>query len=105
MRRHVPALSLLGTLILLPACASTAAAPAAAESAVSPDTAIEVLTLQHADAADVADVLRDLVRSTGDTTTRVAAHARLNAVVVSGDEEIRERVRDLVALLDRPPER
>jgi hypothetical protein len=110
MRRHVPALSLLGSLILLPACSSAPEGPPPApEPAVAGphlDDAFEVFPLQHADAAEVADVVNDLIRTAGGSDAlRVIANPRVNALVVSGDSVSRARLRDLLVELDRAPPR
>lgn len=109
MRRHIPALSLFGSLILLPACSSTAAphpVPPSARAA-GPDlgATVEVFALQHVDAAETADVVNDLIRAAGGRDTRVVADARVNALLVHGDPVQRAHIRDLLTELDRPPPR
>ena len=109
MRRQVPVLSLLGSLILLPAC-ETAAPPPPAAAPTTPSTGpnldpeVEIHPLRHAVAAEVADAVNDVIRSTGDRELHVVAEPRLNALIVHGDPVLRAHVRDLADALDRPPE-
>lgn len=72
------------------------------------DTAVEMIPLQHADAAEVA---RTLTLLTEDKTAaamgnqpRIFADARTNSILLSGDPASRLRMRALVSHLDTPLE-
>ena len=109
MRRHVPALSLLGTLVLLPAC-ETAPPPrenAAALPVAGPrmDTGTEIVALENTTPDEILPVVDDLIRQSGNGEVRVMADPRLNALIVHGDPLLREHVRDLVRELDVPATR
>jgi len=110
MRRHVPALSLLGSLILLPTCGSPPAAPRPEplDRETAPpgaDPGVEIHTLRHAAAGEIAAVVDDLLGDTRDTDVRIVADARRNALIVYGDPGTRRRISDLVDTLDRPAAR
>ncbi len=72
--------------------------------------ATDVLQLRYAQAADVVAMITQLEKpdpNRGVTTTPpiVVADKRINAVVVSGDEMSRQRIKGLVESLDRPQTR
>ena len=107
MRRTVPTLSLLGSLILLPACTTPdpAARPAAGTDAAAhadDATTLEVLDLRHAAAHDLRAVLDDLLGGAARRDVEVAVDPRRNALLVRGTPADLERVRALVAALDTP---
>jgi type II secretory pathway component GspD/PulD (secretin) len=119
---QIPALSLLGTLILLPACASSADAidqPRATDRSESTEVStiqqprpatrkrVEVIQLEHATANELAALLSDLIR---DATAgverpdapRAVANPNTNSIIVFGDDAERTRIMTLVARLDIP---
>jgi type II secretory pathway component GspD/PulD (secretin) len=105
MRRHVPALSLLGTMMLLPACGSTPPPAKKPETSVAGprlEAKVEVVQLQHVGAEETAEIVNELIDDAGGTDTRVIADTRLNAIVVYGDEVQRTHIRDLLVELDKP---
>ena len=72
------------------------------------DLNIEVIPLTHATADDVVNVLQPLLKS-GKSSSNVAGlsinfatDARSNSILMTGNEDKRALVRDLIASLDRP---
>ncbi|MFC7301129.1 type II secretion system secretin GspD [Cognatiluteimonas weifangensis] len=67
---------------------------------------VEVITLEHANAADIARTLAQLeapaAAGGGDGAPRLVADARSNSVLLSGNPGQRLRLRTLVAHLDTP---
>ncbi|MFI4895832.1 MAG: type II secretion system secretin GspD [Steroidobacterales bacterium] len=65
---------------------------------------IDVIPLQSATAADTARVLTTLLAQTGEAATgvKVVADDRSNSILVSGDSNLRLRIRTLVTHLDTP---
>lgn len=64
---------------------------------------LQVMPLRHASAADTAGlVTRLLAREQGADSAQVVADPRSNALLVRGSADSRERVRALLAQLDRP---
>ena len=74
----------------------------------SSDDDIEVVSLEHASAAEVVRVLTSLTatpRADGvPVTTSLVADARTNSVLIGGDKSERLRLRALIAHLDTPLE-
>ncbi|MBT8090929.1 MAG: type II secretion system secretin GspD [Gammaproteobacteria bacterium] len=72
------------------------------------DEDIEVVTLQHASAAEIVRIMTALSqtpRSDGaPVTTSLVADARTNSVLIGGDKSDRLRLRTLIAHLDTPLE-
>ncbi|WP_252091460.1 type II secretion system secretin GspD [Pseudomonas sp. MWU13-3659] len=69
------------------------------------DEPLQVMPLKHASAADTAGlVTRLLAREQGADSAQVVADPRSNALLVRGSADSRERVRALLAQLDRPSE-
>ncbi len=72
------------------------------------DEDIEVVTLQHASAAEIVRIMTALSqtpRSDGaPVTTSLVADARTNSVLIGGDKSERLRLRTLIAHLDTPLE-
>jgi len=72
------------------------------------DEDIEVVTLQHASAAEIVRIMTALAstpRSDGmPVTTSLVADARTNSVLIGGDKSERLRLRTLIAHLDTPLE-
>ncbi|WP_462401283.1 type II secretion system secretin GspD [Pseudomonas sp. Marseille-QA0332] len=67
------------------------------------DEPMQVMPLRHASATDTAPlVTRLLAREQGGDTAQVVADPRSNALLVRGSADSRERVRALLAQLDRP---
>ena len=67
------------------------------------DEPLQVMPLKHASAADTAGlVTRLLAREQGADSAQVVADPRSNALLVRGSADSRERVRALLAQLDRP---
>ena len=67
------------------------------------DEPLQVMKLQHASAADTAQlVTRLLANQQAGDTAQVVADPRSNALLVRGSADSRERVRALLAQLDRP---
>ncbi|BDU10045.1 MULTISPECIES: type II secretion system secretin GspD [unclassified Pseudomonas] len=67
------------------------------------DEPLQVIPLKHASAADTAGlVTRLLAREQGGDAAQVVADPRSNALLVRGSADSRERVRALLAQLDRP---
>lgn len=67
------------------------------------DEPLQMLPLRHASAADTAQlVTRLLAREQGADSAQVVADPRSNALLVRGSADSRERVRALLAQLDRP---
>lgn len=67
------------------------------------DEPLQMIPLRHASAADTAQlVTRLLAREQGADGTQVVADPRSNALLVRGSADSRERVRALLAQLDRP---
>lgn len=65
----------------------------------------EIIHLQHAPVADAVQMLEQLIGSDGGKGSgalKMVADARTNAILVSGDELQRSRIRGLVERLDRP---
>ena len=68
-------------------------------------TGNEVITLEHANAEEVARLLRELIPSQqaeGALPPRVVADARSNSLLLSGGESARRQLRPLIAALDTP---
>lgn len=72
------------------------------------DEDIEVVTLQHASAAEIVRIMTALTsgpRADGaPVTTSLVADARTNSVLIGGDKNERLRLRTLIAHLDTPLE-
>ncbi|MHC6227081.1 type II secretion system secretin GspD [Pseudomonas sp. X10] len=69
------------------------------------DEPLQVMPLQHASAADTSQLLtRLLAREQGVDSAQVVADPRSNALLVRGSADSRERVRALLAQLDKPRE-
>ena len=72
------------------------------------DEDIEVVSLQHASAAEIVRIMTALTQSgRGDgspVTTSLVADARTNSVLIGGDKNERLRLRTLIAHLDTPLE-
>ncbi|MCO7519501.1 MULTISPECIES: type II secretion system secretin GspD [unclassified Pseudomonas] len=67
------------------------------------DEPLQAMPLKHASAADTAGlVTRLLAREQGSDAAQVVADPRSNALLVRGSADSRERVRALLAQLDRP---
>lgn len=67
------------------------------------DEPLQMMPLRHASAADTAQlVTRLLAREQGADSAQVVADPRSNALLVRGSADSRERVRALLAQLDRP---
>ncbi|WP_163932264.1 type II secretion system secretin GspD [Paraferrimonas sp. SM1919] len=70
------------------------------------DTAMDVVQLRHASAGEMVRIIDTLYRSSGakgaspGQSPKVVADERTNAVIVSGDEKSRARVRNLIETLD-----
>jgi type II secretory pathway component GspD/PulD (secretin) len=77
------------------------------EASIGPPPEIRLLSLEHADAAEVVEFLRDLVQSAriggweGPAPTFEAIE-RTNSLLVAGRTEMHEIVRALVEAIDRP---
>ncbi|MFD2436268.1 secretin N-terminal domain-containing protein [Modicisalibacter luteus] len=67
------------------------------------DTGAEVITLDYADAEELAETIDSALQGTGGET-RVIAAPRANALVVFGSQRDRQRAQRLVAALDKPSE-
>ncbi|MBT8080842.1 MAG: type II secretion system secretin GspD [Gammaproteobacteria bacterium] len=70
------------------------------------DEDVEVVTLEHASAAEIVRILTALTQR-GDgvpVTTSLVADARTNSVLIGGDKTERLRLRTLIAHLDTPLE-
>ncbi len=70
---------------------------------------IEVITLQHASASEVVQILNSLKAAGGQTTQSpgsptLAADERTNSILLSGDSTSKVRIRGLIAHLDTPIE-
>lgn len=64
---------------------------------------LQVMPLQHASASDTSQLItRLLAREQGADSAQVVADPRSNALLVRGSADSRERVRALLAQLDRP---
>ncbi|MDN5850038.1 MAG: type II secretion system secretin GspD [Nitrococcus sp.] len=65
---------------------------------------LEVIRLQHASATELVRVLQSLQETdeTGLAPVRLAADARSNSILMSGDEAARLRLRTIIAHLDTP---
>jgi general secretion pathway protein D len=65
---------------------------------------VDVITLHSAVAADTARVLTSLLAQTGETggAVKIVADDRSNSILLSGDDNVRMRVRALVTHLDTP---
>ena len=65
---------------------------------------VDVITLHSATAADTARVLNSLLAQTGETggSFKIVADDRSNSILLSGDDNVRMRVRNLVMHLDTP---
>ena len=65
---------------------------------------VDVITLHSATAADTARVLNSLLTQTGETggSFKIVADDRSNSILLSGDDNVRMRVRNLVMHLDTP---
>lgn len=67
------------------------------------DEPLQVMPLQHASANDTSQLItRLLAREQGADSAQVVADPRSNALLVRGSADSRERVRALLAQLDRP---
>jgi general secretion pathway protein D len=67
------------------------------------DHAVEVMPLQHADAAEIARALGQLEATPGaEGPRRLVADPRTNSLLISGDRTERLRLRTMVANLDTP---
>ncbi len=81
--------------------------PAARVSAQTAKPLTEVLHLRHADAAELANVIREYVRGGGRRrgeagSVHVVAERRLNSLILKGDEETVAEVQALITRLDVP---
>ncbi len=70
---------------------------------------IEVITLQHASANEVVQILNSLRNAGGQTgqnpsTPKLASDDRTNSILLSGDSAAKIRIRGLIAHLDTPIE-
>jgi general secretion pathway protein D len=65
---------------------------------------VDVITLHSATAADTARVLNSLLAQSGDTggSLKIVADDRSNSILLSGDDNVRTRVKALVMHLDTP---
>src|SRR5580658_4372905 len=65
---------------------------------------VDVITLRSATAADTAKVLNSLLAQTGESAgnLKIVADDRSNSILLSGDDNVRLRVRALVTHLDTP---
>src|ERR1700733_799545 len=65
---------------------------------------VDVITLRSATAADTAKVLNSLLAQTGESggNLKIVADDRSNSILLSGDDNVRLRVRALVTHLDTP---
>jgi general secretion pathway protein D len=65
---------------------------------------VDVITLHSAAAADTARVLNSLLTQTGETggSFKIVADERSNSILLSGDDNVRMRVRNLITHLDTP---
>ncbi len=100
MKQFLPALSLLGSLVLLPACAhegALAPAPDGAQEALE----VERIELLHASAAELAPLL-DVADDDAADRARVAADPRTNSLLLCGSASARAGVRAQIARLDVP---
>ncbi len=69
------------------------------------DSSIEVVTLEHASAAEVVRILESLEppgKAPGTNTTKLVADERTNSVLISGDPTARLRARVVIEHLDTP---
>lgn len=70
---------------------------------VGANAEIEVVTLQHASAVDVANTITATQSGqAGGGAPRIVAEERTNSVLLSGDKSARQRLRQVVKRLDRP---
>jgi len=69
------------------------------------DSSIEMITLQHANASDIATTVETLL-DTGNTTligkTRIVADERTNSVIINASPALKLRIQTLIAQLDTP---
>lgn len=69
------------------------------------DSSIEMITLQHASATEVAQTVESLL-DTGNSTlngkTKIVADERTNSVIINADPSIKLRIQTLIAQLDNP---
>src|ERR1700722_1100760 len=65
---------------------------------------VDVITLHSAVAADTARVLNSLLAQSGETggSLKIVADDRSNSILLSGDDNVRARVKSLVIHLDTP---
>jgi general secretion pathway protein D len=65
---------------------------------------VDVITLHSATAADTARVLNSLLAQSGETagSLKIVADDRSNSILLSGDDNVRARVKSLVMHLDTP---
>jgi general secretion pathway protein D len=65
---------------------------------------VDVITLRSATAADTARVLNSLLAQSGESggSLKIVADDRSNSILLSGDDNVRMRVKALVAHLDTP---
>ncbi|MET0051092.1 MAG: type II secretion system secretin GspD [Candidatus Thiodiazotropha sp.] len=69
------------------------------------DSSIEVVTLEHASAAEVVRILESLEppgKTPGTNSTKLVADERTNSVLISGDPTARLRARVVIEHLDTP---
>jgi general secretion pathway protein D len=70
------------------------------------DSSIEVITLQHASAAEVVRILNGLeppaAKGAGANVTKLVADERTNSILISGDPTARLRSRVIIEHLDTP---
>ena len=71
---------------------------------VESESAVEVILLGHANATEVANTLTRLISDTGIGAGKAVADARTNAILLSGDQAARLKLRALVSHLDTPLE-
>ncbi|MHB0776772.1 type II secretion system secretin GspD [Halomonas sp. WWR20] len=67
------------------------------------DTGAEVISLDFADAEELAETVDSAIQGKG-SDTRVIAAPRANALVIFGSQRDRQRARRLIAALDKPSE-
>jgi general secretion pathway protein D len=65
---------------------------------------VDVITLRSATAADTARVLNSLLAQSGETggSLKIVADDRSNSILLSGDDNVRARVKTLIMHLDTP---
>jgi general secretion pathway protein D len=76
------------------------------DQAATPET--ELVVLEYAEAEEMVRMLREIVREEGagqgatSTQLQLVADTRTNAVLVTGEQRQRERIKNLIARLDMP---